>query len=97
MNRFCCKHCGMITDEPTIVPHPDKDAEYRDKMSHYKGKPSAFFLINTPPYNHSITCPVCENETRFWRDKPFPSDIPIDEIRRATNLLYRLLVEQSKE
>lgn len=27
-------------------------------------------------YNHSITCPVCENETRFWREEPFPAEDP---------------------
>ena len=65
MPNFCCKHCGMITDEPEIVSHPDKDVIYRDKKD--------FASIMKSRYNHSITCPVCQNETRFWRDEPFPT------------------------
>ncbi len=96
MNRFCCKHCGMITDNPEIVPHPDKDKEFRiieDNMEAraeslvncFTGRSrwqEAWFETQASilkfKYNHSITCPVCQNETRFWREQPFPTDIDVD-------------------
>ena len=81
-----CRHCGMITDNPTIVPHPDKDKEFRemqDKANEYlsKGIRVPGVYITEGKYNHSITCPVCENETRFWRDEPFPTDVVKDVVR----------------
>ncbi len=68
MPSFVCKSCGMITENPEIVPHPDSRF-YRGRKQKGDG-----FLLRS--FNHSITCPVCENETRFWRDKPFPTDNP---------------------
>ena len=72
--HFQCKCCGIITDNPTIMPHPEKDAEFRKALKEYDGpvKIEDYSFYN---YNYSITCPVCENVTRFWRDKPFPTDI----------------------
>ena len=29
MQRFVCKRCGFIIENPEIVPHPDKDSYYR--------------------------------------------------------------------
>lgn len=29
MPRFCCKSCGIITDDPEIIPLPEKDAKFR--------------------------------------------------------------------
>ena len=88
MPKFVCKFCGMITDEPTIVPHPDKDVYYRELSKEYEaywqdGKNfGTFYMVRLDEferrlegkYNHSITCPVCLNETRFWREEPFPVD-----------------------
>lgn len=56
MPNFVCKHCGMITENPEIVP---------------------FFSISSRHF-FKITCPVCLNETRFWRDELFPADKPDD-------------------
>lgn len=78
MLKFCCKHCGMIADNPTIIPHPDKDKEFREykkRIAEWVEKGQRIpgvYLVDM--YNHSITCPVCLNETRFWRDEPFPTD-----------------------
>ena len=90
-NRFCCKNCGMITDNPTIVPHPEKGAYYGElnaKIDEFleskegtsytpleEAKVKVMVSRVDKKYNYSITCPVCENETRFWRDKPFPADV----------------------
>ncbi|KKM72352.1 hypothetical protein LCGC14_1421410 [marine sediment metagenome] len=93
MPRFHCKHCGIISDGPEIVPHPDKDAEYREiaesiRPLYSKAKGHCFFsalVIEMKEtqlagrYNHSITCPICLNETRFWRESPFPlAPLPTD-------------------
>ncbi len=71
-NQFVCHNCGMITDDPEIVPHPERSTMYRKPFS-------TRFLLSGVVYNHSITCPVCLNETRFWRDIPFPVDVPINK------------------
>lgn len=88
-NQFCCKHCGCITDNPEIVPHPDKTIYYLELFTNYekawKQTPelghfalmvwqfnnNRFEAELRDKYNHSITCPVCLNETRFWREAPF--------------------------
>lgn len=72
MPHFACKICGVVTDDPEIVPHPDEDAHYRELAAAYKRGPSALALMGMPPFNHSITCPVCLGVTRFWRETPFP-------------------------
>ena len=82
MPKLCCKHCGMITDNPEITPHPERDKLFREmqeKANEYllKGDRVPGVYIIEARYNYSITCPVCENETRFWRDKPFPVDVPL--------------------
>ena len=86
--KWLCKHCGMITDNPDITAHLDKDKEYREigkKLQAECPSPERHWSrlslelygsIYKDKYNHSITCPVCLNETRFWRDKPFPTDEP---------------------
>jgi len=79
--HFVCKFCGMITDNPIIVPQPEKDKEYRNFLK--SSKPKAISYILDARYNHSITCPVCLNETRFWRSEPFPTDVPVAVRRRA--------------
>ncbi|KKN15927.1 hypothetical protein LCGC14_0981190 [marine sediment metagenome] len=91
MPNFVCQHCGMITDSPEIVPHPGKDTEYRELFKEYEAywqdhrNLGHFFMLRLAQfegllkgkYNHSITCLVCLNETRFWRDEPFPVGILI--------------------
>jgi len=66
MRKFCCKHCGIISDNPIIVPQPTFDAYCREHDIY-------------PRFNYVITCPVCENETRFWRENHYPTDKPSDE------------------
>lgn len=57
-HKFVCQFCGIVSDNPEIVPCPDsKD----DRASPIR-------------YKYSITCPVCLNETCFWRDDRFPID-----------------------
>lgn len=81
-SQFCCRHCGMVTDNPEIVPHPEADKQFREFLEEHKGDWQssdgatryAYGNVIKEKYNHSITCPVCENATRFWRDKPFPTD-----------------------
>ncbi len=97
MSKFCCKHCGMITDNPEIVPHPDKDKFYRERE---KERDNLFCAMGNEDdlrllyinslrathidnmlrlkYNHSITCPICLDEPRFWREEPFPTDTDIN-------------------
>ncbi len=87
--HFQCKHCGVITDEPEIVPHRDEDAEYRKLFKEYEDYWQGDILnlghyhslrlaqlegLLKGKYNHSITCPICLKETRFWREEPFPAD-----------------------
>lgn len=106
--QFCCKHCGMITDNPTIVPHPDKDAYFRNLEKHHSSYlkkvecPISHYTIIVYDllfvelqgrYNHSITCPVCLNETRFWREKPFPTDVPTNDIAEAAKIFYKQMEE----
>ncbi len=67
MPKFHCKHCGMITDNPVIDPHLERNDMFREPIS-------ARIKLSGEYYNYSITCPVCENETRFWREEPFPTD-----------------------
>lgn len=80
MPKWCCKHCGMITDEPEIKPLPDKDKEFREMArpgDYYVSRGRlvpGVYAVGGDRYNHSITCPVCLNETRFWREEPFPAD-----------------------
>lgn len=83
MNRFCCRNCGMITDNPEIIPNPKADKEYKRLATRYfhaslcrrlRGIFSNEDIDLIFRYNYSITCPVCENETRFWREEPFPAD-----------------------
>ena len=78
----------MVNEHPEIVPHPEKDAEYRQLQVRYDGfwqkvgdAEYGMFTINASDrlfaqirlkYNHSITCPVCLGETTFWRESPFP-------------------------
>jgi len=87
---FLCKHCGIITERnPEIVPHPDKDEYYHRLQERYDNyfkevkhpfghytilAYDLLFLELEGKYNHSITCPVCLNKTRFWRDEPLPGD-----------------------
>ncbi len=101
MNRFCCKFCGMITDNPEIVPHPDKDKEFRvilDNMEAHADRIANFFTghwqeawfetqasILKFKYNHSITCPVCGKTTCFWRDEPFHADEPSAKLEHCPN------------
>lgn len=87
MRKFVCKHCGMITENPEIVPHPDRDKEFREILRiareyEAKGKPVPG-VYRVKEYNYSITCPVCLNETRFWRDEPFPTDTLTIEEQQA--------------
>ena len=76
MNRFVCRHCGMITDNPEIVPHPQEGERYRTllkfaiKNNLLKGAEA----IMEARFNYGLMCAVCLNETRFWRDEPFPTD-----------------------
>ena len=66
MPKFLCRHCGIITDDPEIVPHRESDEFYR----------SWFDTLPRGCYNHSITCPVCLGITYFWRESRFPVDDP---------------------
>lgn len=103
-NRFCCKFCGVITDNPEIVPHPETEKEIFNAISELRAQIDAIRNVHekvreghdirldelavlyshldeakkslVAKYNYSITCPVCQNETRFWRDEPFPTDKP---------------------
>lgn len=108
MNRFCCKFCGMITDNPEIVPHPDKDKEYREigEKLHKQGPSPEKYWTSlsyemyeasySHKYNHSITCPVCLNETRFWRDEPFPTDkpSPVDKVMLNAETRIRQVLDE---
>ncbi len=40
---------------------------------------SLLVAVGRDKYNHSITCPVCLGETRFWRESPLPlAPLPTD-------------------
>ena len=61
----------MITDNPEIIPD---------------GKGLTNVLVPSEIFIYGITCPVCENETRFWREKPFPTDVKSDTFKLRVTL-----------
>lgn len=74
MPHFHCKHCGIVSDDPEIIPLPEEDEHYRKLIALYPpyGGSVRHYLDHPQPFNHKIICPVCLNETRFWRETPFP-------------------------
>ncbi len=55
------------------------DSLYRRKMAEFGKSHAEFADMGAPPWNHSITCPVCLGETTFWRESPFPlAPLPTD-------------------
>ncbi len=45
-------------------------------------------------HNHFITCPVCENETTFWRESPWPVATLTREDGRPLPLSVRAMLEE---
>ena len=110
MPHFHCKHCGIVTDDPEIIPLPEKDAAYRKLQARYDGfwqkvRDSEYgqftiiaynnlFIELGGKHNHFITCPVCENETTFWRESPWPVATLTREDGRPLPLSVRAMLEE---
>ncbi len=74
MYKFQCKRCGCITSEgsaPRVVYSIEQDdgvCELNKKRDDGGELTLDEKLIVAFSWNHSITCPICEESIKWWKD-----------------------------
>ena len=75
MQRFVCRHCGFVIENPEISVDGMTMGWFREVgvNSEDEGK-SGDYATGVDTHHFHIECPVCLHRTDFTRSEPFPTD-----------------------